>query len=100
MAADIQNEQTATDDEKKPYTGNLDELVPAPDDPGGSHSKGYSADPRPDVPVPEEDPIPLVTEPTPQGGIHQPEKEGKTQATGRQEPGNYTPNDRLMGSDR
>ena len=34
------------------------------------------------------------------GAIHVPERDDHVQPTGRDEPGDYTPNDRLMGSDR
>ena len=80
--------------EKDTYAGQLDEPIPAPDDPGGSHAKGYSADPGPAVPVPDEDPIPLAPGPAPP--VHRPQQE----AVGRNEPGSYSPNERVMGSDR
>lgn len=34
--------------------------TPAPDDPGGAHRKGYSADPQPGADVPEDGPVPLA----------------------------------------
>jgi hypothetical protein len=65
-----------------------------PADPGGAHSKGYSADPDPTVPdLP--DPIPLVD--APPGGIHVPERDQGVQPTGRSEPG---PDERFVGGGR
>ncbi len=78
----------------------MDELPAAPDDPGGAHSKGYSADPAPDLPVQSNDPIPLAEGPNQRPGVRVPERDNHVQATGRRDPGEYTPNDRLMGSDR
>lgn len=79
----------------------LQEPVPTLNDPGGAHSKGYSADAEPemDTDPKSEEPIPLAAAPT---GHHvrQPEREGNVRPTGRSEPREYTPNDRLMGSDR
>ncbi len=77
----------------------LNEPIPAPDDPGGAHAKGYSADPAPDQPVPEEGPVPLASGAEARGHVIPPKK-GATPPTGRGEPKDYTPNDRLMGSDR
>ncbi|SRR5579875_2498966 len=79
----------------------LQDPVPSPKDPGGAHSKGYSADTGPDMDADTdtEGPIPLTD--APEGAhVQQPEWEGKVQPTGRSEPCDYTPNDRLMGSDR
>lgn len=79
----------------------LQEPVPMPTDPGGAHTKGYSSDAEPDADADgeSEQPIPLAT--APKGGhVHQPEREGKVRPTGRSEPRDYPPNDRLMGSDR
>lgn len=77
----------------------LNEPVPTANDPGGAHAKGYSADPKAKPPVKTADPVPLasVEEGT---SVRQPEREGKVEPTGRGEPRDYTPNDRLMGSDR
>jgi hypothetical protein len=76
-----------------------DRPLPA-DDPGGAHAKGYSADPRPDADVPEQDPIPLQPSPAATSQVHQPEKEGKAQPTGREDRGAEAPNQRVMGADR
>ena len=77
----------------------LDDPLPTVNDPGGADSQGYSADPRPERDVGEKDPIPLAPAPDANPAIHQPESEGKVRPTGRKDE-TYTPNDRLMGSDR
>jgi hypothetical protein len=61
-------------------------------------TKGYTAEPGPPAPVPE-GPVPLAEAPGP-AAIHVPERDDHVQPTGRTEPGDYTPNDRLMGADR
>jgi hypothetical protein len=79
----------------------LQDPVPSPNDPGGAHAKGYTPDTGPDMDADAdtEGPIPLAG--LPEGeGVHQPEWQGNTHPTGRSEPRDYTPNDRLMGSDR
>ena len=48
-----------------------------PDDPGGAHSKGYSANGKPDVPVPEEGPLPLAPAPAATSQVKQPERDGR-----------------------
>jgi hypothetical protein len=78
----------------------LEEPPPGTNDPGGAHTKGYSADPRPEKGVKREGPIPLAAVPEDGSHVRQPELEGKVRPTGRSEPHEYTPNDRLMGSDR
>jgi hypothetical protein len=83
-----------------PIAVNLDEPVPTPDDPGGAHAKGYSADPRPETPVSADEPLPVVDVPDGPSQVVQPERQGHVRPTGRSEPGDYSPNDRLMGSDR
>lgn len=79
----------------------LQEPVPTPNDPGGAHSKGYSADAEPeaDTDAKSDEPIPLAAAPG-EHQVRQPEREGKVRPTGRSEPRDYSPNDRLMGSDR
>ena len=75
--------------------------LPSVDDPGGAHAKGYSADPRPEAPAPASGPVPLAAAPDPdESAVQQPERDGKIRPTGRSEPGGYSPNDWLMGSDR
>ena len=78
----------------------LEEPVPAPADPGGAHAKGYSADPNPEADVPAQDPLPLAPGPAKHPATHEPERDDHVQATGRSKPQPYSPNDRLMGSDR
>jgi hypothetical protein len=77
-----------------------DDPVPAPDDPGGAHAKGYAAEPGAAPAVAEDGPIPLAPAPDAQPAIHVPERDNHVRPTGRSEPGDYKPNDRLMGSDR
>jgi hypothetical protein len=62
-------------------------------------TKGYTAEPGPLVHVPE-GPVPLAETPEPTPPIRVPERDDHVQPTGRGEPGDYTPNDRLMGADR
>jgi hypothetical protein len=78
----------------------LDEPLPTTNDPGGAHAKGFSADPRPAEGVTDQDPIPLAPGSDSGSAVRQPEREGKVRPTGRSEEKDYTPNDRLMGSDR
>jgi len=78
----------------------LDTPLPTTDDPGGAHAKGYSADPRPEKKVKDTGPVPLVAGHDAESSVRQPERDGHVRPTGRSEPGDYTPNDRLMGSDR
>ena len=100
MAAHRTNKPMALD----PTTANADaptnEPLPGTNDPGGAHTKGYSADPRPDTKVKEEGAIPLAPVSDSETHVRQPERDGKIRPTGRSEQGEYTPNDRLMGSDR
>jgi hypothetical protein len=77
-----------------------EEPLPGSNDPGGAHTKGYSADPRPEQGARPEGPIPLAAVPEDGSHVRQPERDGKVRPTGRGEPHDYTPNDRLMGSDR
>ena len=101
MAERVTPKQTTPESERQqaPAAVPMDEPLPAVNDPGGADSKGYSADPRPEPGVDDKDPIPLAPAPDAYPAIHQPEFEGKVQPTGRKEE-KYTPNDRLMGSDR
>jgi hypothetical protein len=77
----------------------LQEPVPTPNDPGGAHTKGYSPDTGPDMQADAdtEGPIPLSAAPE-EAHVCQPK--GNARPTGRSEPRPYSPNDRLMGSDR
>lgn len=72
--------------------------LPPANDPGGAHAKGFSADPDPHAP-PVPDPIPLADAPT-DGAIHVPERDLGVQPTGRDEPGPYNPNERILGGGR
>jgi hypothetical protein len=77
----------------------LQEPVASPNDPGGAHAKGYSPDTGPDIQADSdtEGPIPLSA--APEGAqVRQPKSNARP--TGRSEPRPYSPNDRLMGSDR
>jgi hypothetical protein len=91
---------------KKAVPGNdvsgvrADEPLRGTDDPGGAHAKGYSADRRPEVLAPAEDPVPLAPAHVPTAEVRQHERDADVHPTGRSEGGDYTPNDRLMGSDR
>jgi hypothetical protein len=75
----------------------MDEPLPSPAN--SASAKGYSADPGPERPVPEKDPVPLVPDSEVRGHVKKPD-EGPLPPTGRSEPKEYGPNDRLMGSDR
>lgn len=74
--------------------------MPLPADPGGGHAKGYSADPGPGQEVPADGPLPLAEGPDKHPAFHVPERDKHVRPTGRSEPGDYGPNDRLRGSDR
>jgi hypothetical protein len=79
----------------------LDDPLPSPDDPGGAHAKGYSADPQPEATkVPDKGLVPLAPGHDGESAVRQPERDGKVRPTGRSEEHGYSPNDRLMGSDR
>jgi hypothetical protein len=94
MAEHLKRDQTDNPD------AGLDEPLPVPVDPGGAHAKGYSADPRPESAAPEDEPVPLAPTPDGPSAVHVPERDNHVTPTGRKEPGSYSPNDRLMGSDR
>jgi hypothetical protein len=78
----------------------LEEPFPTSNDPGGAHAKGYSADPRPEQSVAPEGPLPLAAVADDGSHVQQPVRDGQVRPTGRAEPSEYMPNDRLMGSDR
>jgi hypothetical protein len=82
-----------------PSGAQFNEPLPTANDPGGAHAKGYSAEPGP-APVVKQDPVPLAPAPDTEPAVHQPELEGKVRPTGRRGETGYSPNDRLMGSDR
>jgi hypothetical protein len=96
-----QNMPEVADTNLEPRAIPLDQPVPMPNDPGGAHAKGYAPDEEPHsfTGAKAQGPVPLA--PAPEGSqVRQPEREGKVNPTGRSEPQDYTPNDRLMGSDR
>jgi hypothetical protein len=68
-----------------PDSPDLGEVAAKLNDPGGAHTKGYSAEPGPDPDVPAEGPIPLA--PDRGGKILQPEREAGVKPTGRSESG-------------
>ena len=78
----------------------LEVPLPGTNDLGGAHTKGYSAEPRPEPDVQAEGALPLASVPEGESHVQQPERDGKVRPTGRRETDDYTPNDRLMGSDR
>jgi len=80
--------------------GAIDVALLTVDDPGGSHAKGYTAEPGPLVHVPPEGSLPLAPPSEEPASIHVPERDEHVKPTGRREPGDYTPNDHLMGADR
>jgi hypothetical protein len=81
-----------------PTARDQDPPLPPANDPGGTHAKGYSADPDPNAPV-VPDPIPVAD--APPGGIRIPERDSPgAQPTGRKEPGPYNPNDRFTSGGR
>jgi len=82
------------------YPVKADKPLPTTDDPGGAHAKGYSADCSPETPVKADDPVPLAPAHSPTAEVHQHERDDEVRPTGRNDKGSYTPNDRLMGSDR
>src|SRR5689334_11493733 len=77
----------------------LEEPLPGTNDPGGAHTKGYSADPRPEKDAQAEGAVPLAAAPEDGSHVRQPERDGHVRPTGRSEPHDYNPNNRLMGSD-
>ncbi len=94
MAEDLKREQ------KNAHEGEIDVDLLTTDDPGGSRTKGYTAEPGPLVHVPPEGPLPLAPTSDEPSAIHVPERDENVHPTGRSEPGDYTPNDHLMGADR
>jgi hypothetical protein len=71
--------------EKPPATDPLLEVpLPIPDDPGGAHAKGYSAEA---VPSPHlgEGPVPLPPTPQELPPVRVPERDEHVQPTGRRE---------------
>lgn len=71
--------------------------VPAADDPGGAHSKGFSAEMGAAAQLPD-GLIPLADAPA--GGIHVPERDPGVIPTGRSEPEPFDPNDMISDGGR
>jgi len=92
--------QSQTDAGNDTTAEQMNEPVPAPDDPGGAHRKGYSADPRPEAAVDADGPVPLADGPDAHPAFRVPERDNNVRPTGRGQQKGYPPNDRLMGSDR
>lgn len=67
-------------------------------DPGGAHAKGYSADPGPEVDVPDDGPIPLADAPRKKQAIKVPHDPRGLPPTGRDEPAGQTPDGRPVRS--
>ncbi len=89
--------EPTTDRKPTSYIGSLDDPAPAPNDPGRAHAKGYVAETSPGKPAPEKGPVPLATDNEVRGEVHKPDQSHAVQST---EPGEYSPNNRVMGSDR
>ena len=52
----------------------LEEPLPGTNDPGGAHTKGYSAEPRPEPDVQAEGALPLASVPEGESHVQQPER--------------------------
>ena len=74
-----------------------DPTLNRPADPGGAHSKGYSAEAGPTPPVPDKDPIPLAKEV--KGHVRPRDEDAVLPPTGREEPATYSPEDRTMAGE-
>ena len=100
MADPKTDEQTVevADTNLEPRAFARDDPVPAPNDPGGAHAKGYSADPRPETDVKAEGAVPLAAVAEGETHVRQPERAGKVRPTGRSEPQASDPNERILGS--
>src|SRR4051794_22582601 len=72
-------------EQQNEYTGQQDEVVPTPEDPGFTKAKGYSADAEPGIAVPDNGPIPLAEGPDATGAIRVPERESSLPPTGRKD---------------
>jgi hypothetical protein len=75
----------------------LDEPVPAPNDPGGAHGKGYSAQPGSGRPVKDDDPVPLASDADTGGHVRKPDQSHALPSAG---PGQDSGSSRVMGADR
>ncbi len=72
---------------------------PAVADPGGAHSKGYSADPEPAPPVPDNDPLPLADDRDVHGHVQRRDEDVVLPPTGRTDPPDYQPTDRTIAGE-
>ena len=97
MPEDLKPEPAVSDPIPAEEAARLDEPLPAADDPGGAHAKGFSADPAPEKDVPTDGPVPLTEGPSVHPAFRVPERDNHVEPTGRSEPKEYGPNDRLMG---
>jgi hypothetical protein len=70
--------------------------IPDIADPGGAHSKGYSADPGPAPPVPDNDPVPLADDRDVHGHVRPRKEDSVLPPTGRTDPPLYSPTDRTI----
>jgi hypothetical protein len=73
----------------------VDDPFPLPDDPGGAHHKGYSADPDSPAQIPSQDPVPLASEVP--GHARKPDQHGAVGRSGRT---GGSPGERVTGADR
>ncbi|HEY1380445.1 MAG TPA: hypothetical protein VGF55_26830 [Gemmataceae bacterium] len=83
-----------------PNDQTLSELAPHAADPGGAHRKGYSAEPGPTSPVPDDDPVPLAADEDVRGHVQRPDEDAALPPTGREDPPTYPPEDRTLGYGR
>jgi hypothetical protein len=88
------------DRHKDKYAAKIDDPVPAPDDPGGANTKGFSADPGSGPHVKDQDPLPLAGGPDTHPAVHVPERDNEVRPTGRRDQRGYSPDDRVLGADR
>jgi hypothetical protein len=78
-----------------PNDQTLSELAPHTADPGGAHRKGYSADPGPAPPVPDNDPVPLADDADVHGHVRRRDEDAVVPPTGRDE--RKEPGERVLG---
>ena len=82
------------------HPGRLNEAPPTVADPGGARPKGYSAETGPGPQVPAQGPIPVAADGDVRDHVEKRNEDVALPPTGKSEPRDYTPNDRLMGADR
>jgi hypothetical protein len=76
----------------------LSDIIPNAADPGGAHKKGYSADPEPGIPAPDNDPVPLADDREVHGHVQKRDEDTVLPPTGRSGPPEYSPDDRTIGN--